>query len=253
MARAAGPSRFSGVALHWLLGLIHLNAGDDDRALEEFERELSFGRERSPLRARVLREHLVCDWIAEAAAGPASRRPATRSAAPLNVFAIHPMARVGLAAASPSGVRGWSRRRTVDGLTGSVNDSIDAAMAGAAQLVLAGAHDDAARLLDGALAECVARQRGMDDPDRAAAERQEHGRRLGAGPGASADARELGAHPRHQGFSGNPSGHHRPLRAPSGHGGAVCVLPVLLSCSLLWPCRSLLRPGSRAAAGRERR
>ena len=35
-------SRFNAVALHWLLGLIHLARGDETRALEEFERELSF-------------------------------------------------------------------------------------------------------------------------------------------------------------------------------------------------------------------
>ena len=35
-------SRFSSVALHWLLGLIWLSRGDEKRALEEFELELSF-------------------------------------------------------------------------------------------------------------------------------------------------------------------------------------------------------------------
>ena len=34
----AGRSRFSGVALHWLLGLIYLTGGDRDRALRQFER-----------------------------------------------------------------------------------------------------------------------------------------------------------------------------------------------------------------------
>ena len=37
-----GPSRFSGVALHWLRGLLHLARGDERRALESLERELSF-------------------------------------------------------------------------------------------------------------------------------------------------------------------------------------------------------------------
>jgi DNA-binding winged helix-turn-helix (wHTH) protein len=41
-AQQAGPSRFSGVALHWLRGLLHLARGDERRALELLERELSF-------------------------------------------------------------------------------------------------------------------------------------------------------------------------------------------------------------------
>jgi len=36
------PSRFSSVALHWLRGLLHLARGDERRALESLERELSF-------------------------------------------------------------------------------------------------------------------------------------------------------------------------------------------------------------------
>jgi hypothetical protein len=38
--RGGAESRFSGVALHWLLGLIHLARGDESRAVEHFEREL---------------------------------------------------------------------------------------------------------------------------------------------------------------------------------------------------------------------
>jgi DNA-binding winged helix-turn-helix (wHTH) protein len=37
-----GPSRFSGVALHWLRGLVFLARGDEGRALESLRRELSF-------------------------------------------------------------------------------------------------------------------------------------------------------------------------------------------------------------------
>jgi DNA-binding winged helix-turn-helix (wHTH) protein len=38
---AETETRFSSVALHWLLGLILLERGEDDRALQEFERELA--------------------------------------------------------------------------------------------------------------------------------------------------------------------------------------------------------------------
>jgi DNA-binding winged helix-turn-helix (wHTH) protein len=41
-SQQTGPSRFSGVALHWLRGLLHLARGDASRALESLERELSF-------------------------------------------------------------------------------------------------------------------------------------------------------------------------------------------------------------------
>ena len=41
-AEGAAGSRFNAVALHWMLGLIHLARGDEARALDEFERELSF-------------------------------------------------------------------------------------------------------------------------------------------------------------------------------------------------------------------
>jgi len=41
-SQQAGSSRFSGVALHWLRGLVYLARGDEGRARELFERELSF-------------------------------------------------------------------------------------------------------------------------------------------------------------------------------------------------------------------
>lgn len=41
-SQPAGSSRFSGVALHWLRGLVYLARGDERRARESFERELSF-------------------------------------------------------------------------------------------------------------------------------------------------------------------------------------------------------------------
>lgn len=41
-ASQENPSRFSGVALHWLRGLLYLARGDERRALASLERELSF-------------------------------------------------------------------------------------------------------------------------------------------------------------------------------------------------------------------
>jgi tetratricopeptide (TPR) repeat protein len=38
----SGPSRFSGVALHWLRGLVFLARGDERRARESLDRELSY-------------------------------------------------------------------------------------------------------------------------------------------------------------------------------------------------------------------
>ena len=145
-----GPSRFSGVALHWLRGLIYLNRGEDDRALEEFERELSFEGS-GHLYAR---ECGANTWYA---IGSIRLRQGRLSGArdafgrALERVAIHPMARVGLAAATPKGARPIANV-PVAGRIGSFNTPADAAMIDAAQLVFAGAHDDAARVVDGALA-----------------------------------------------------------------------------------------------------
>ena len=152
--QGAGPSRFSGVALHWLLGLIRLNTGDDDRALEEFERELS-SEGSGHLYAR---ECCANTWYAIGSLRlRQGRLPEARDAfgRALERVQVHAMARAGLSAASSAGA-GPIAMVTVDGLKGSVNDSVNdsmtAATLGAVRLVLAGAHDDAVRLLDGALA-----------------------------------------------------------------------------------------------------
>jgi DNA-binding winged helix-turn-helix (wHTH) protein len=143
-----GRSRFSGVALHWLLGLIYLSAGDHDRALEQFERELSFERS-GHLYAR---ECGANTWYA---IGSLRLREGRRSDAveafsrALERVAIHPMARAGLAAATSANTR--SATGSAGGRQAAAG-SIEAAMAGASPLVLAGAHDEAARLVDAALA-----------------------------------------------------------------------------------------------------
>jgi len=160
--QGAGPSRFSGVALHWLLGLIRLNAGDEDRALEEFERELS-SEGSGHLYAR---ECCANTWYAIGSLRlRQGRLPEARDAfgCALERVPIHPMARAGLSAASSPGARAVTTA-TVDGLKGSVNDSMTAAMAAAVRFALAGAHDDAAGLLDGALAKAPAGNAGWTIP-----------------------------------------------------------------------------------------
>ena len=91
-------SRFSAVALHWLLGLIHLERGDETRALEEFERELSF-ENAGQLYAR---ECAANTWYAIGALRLRQHRPADASVAftrAIERVPTHPMARVGLVAA----------------------------------------------------------------------------------------------------------------------------------------------------------
>jgi tetratricopeptide (TPR) repeat protein len=139
-------SRFSGVALHWLLGLIHLARGDESRAMEEFERELStegnghlYARECcantwDAIGALHLRRGRLAD--AAAACGRAVQR-----------VPRHPMARLGLALAESPGSpqvpgdvqapdRGWP---------------IEAVLCTAAGHVFRGSHAEAGRLVDQAL------------------------------------------------------------------------------------------------------
>jgi DNA-binding winged helix-turn-helix (wHTH) protein len=152
-SQSAGQSRFSGVALHWLLGLLHLNARDDARALEEFERELSFEASGHV----YARECCANTWYA---VGSVKLRQGRLEEArdafnrAIERVAIHPMARVGLAASTSGDPRQVTRAATAGYRTPMIG-SLDAAMARASQMVLAGGHKEAARLLDGALADAV--------------------------------------------------------------------------------------------------
>jgi DNA-binding winged helix-turn-helix (wHTH) protein len=166
-------ARFGAVALHWLLGLIHLARGDEARALEEFERELSFENS-GQLYAR---ECAANTWYAIGALRLRQRRPADASTAfgrALERVPMHAMARVGLAAAGSINpiappdvdtgprprvpVRGPGLRPGTGAGSPYVPLSVDAAIVQAAQLVVAGAHDahtTAARLLGEALASAA--------------------------------------------------------------------------------------------------
>ena len=151
--QAKSDARFSPVALHWLLGLLHLARGDDTRALAEFERELSL-ESGGQLYAR---ECCANTWYAIGALRLRRGRPADAGAAfehAIERVATHPMARVGLVAAG-SLDQGSMQPPTADPRTkdfGSPALSVEVALFRAAQLVVAGAHADAARIVDEALA-----------------------------------------------------------------------------------------------------
>lgn len=143
-----GRPRFSGVALHWLLGLIHMNQGDDDRALEEFERELSH-EAGGHLYAR---ECCANTWYAIGAMKLAQARKADAAEAfqeAIDRLPTHPMAGVGLALTS-----GQAHGHPVPRMP-SGSFSIEAAFARAAYLVLTGGpggRAEAAHVVDEALA-----------------------------------------------------------------------------------------------------
>ena len=100
-ANQAAQGRFSGVALHWLLGLIMLARGDEQEALEQFERELA-GEQTGQIYAR---ECCANTWYA---IGALRLRQGARDAA-CTAFAqtvsrvpLHPLARVALLALGAS-------------------------------------------------------------------------------------------------------------------------------------------------------
>jgi DNA-binding winged helix-turn-helix (wHTH) protein len=147
-----GGARFSAVALHWLMGLICLARGDEARALEEFERELS-DASAGQLYAR---ECAANTWYAIGALRLRQSRPADASAAFLRAIdhvPAHPMARVGLVASGASSSIAPALVETAGGQAIRRRTSpVDAAVFQAAQLAVAGAQAEAARILDDALA-----------------------------------------------------------------------------------------------------
>jgi DNA-binding winged helix-turn-helix (wHTH) protein len=145
----AAGARFSPVALHWLRGLIRLSRGDDAGAFDDFERELA-SEHAGQLYAR---ECAANTWYAIGAlhlrrgrreeAGAAFTRAIVRVAA-------HPMANVALAAAGATDHASPVRSETI--VNGRSVPAVEAAMAQAAQLVLAGDHGAAGRVIADALA-----------------------------------------------------------------------------------------------------
>lgn len=146
-----GESRFSGVALHWLLGLICLARGDELRAVEEFEREL-LNEASGHLYAR---ECCANTWYAIGALRLRQGRAADATAAfrqALERLPRHPLARLGVAHAArrldapPMPVEVEARSRS---------QSLDDVLCAAAGHVLRGSHAEAAQLLDTALSGAV--------------------------------------------------------------------------------------------------
>ena len=150
---AQGESRFSSVALHWLLGLLCLARGDETRAVEEFELELSF-EHAGHLYAR---ECCANTWYALGALRLRQGRPAEAGAAfqrALERVPTHPMARVGhIAAGAPRASVPAATCEPSAARLGGPALAFEAAVARAAQLVLAGGHPDAAGIIDDALAD----------------------------------------------------------------------------------------------------
>jgi DNA-binding winged helix-turn-helix (wHTH) protein len=136
-----GPSRFSGVALHWLRGLLWLARGDEGGALESLERELSFEAS-GHLYAR---ECCANTWYAIGALHNRRQRRSEAVAAFQQALARvpkHPLAKLGLGilktgAPIPAAVLSAP--------------SFDAALGQAAILSVAGDLQDAMRVVDQAL------------------------------------------------------------------------------------------------------
>ena len=137
----AGKSRFSAVALHWLRGLICLARGDADEALAAFERELA-----SESAGHLYgRECCANAWYAIGAlriqrGDRDSAAAAFREA--LARVAVHPLARLGLAALGTSDAAAMPSERPT---------SVDGALGHAIALASAGKHSDAASIVDQAL------------------------------------------------------------------------------------------------------
>ncbi len=157
---ADGRARFSSVASHWLLGLVHLARGDQVRALEQLERELSFETS-GHLYAR---ECCANTWYAIGALR--LRQGRKRDAAAAFERAVervknHPMARVGLAALGPSDF--GSQLSTADAPSATPArriPSLEAAFVRAAVLVQSGEATEAARIVEEAFAVTAAGSAG---------------------------------------------------------------------------------------------
>lgn len=147
-----GRSRFHAVALHWLLGLIYLERGDETRALDELELELSFEHAGHV----YARECCANTWYAIGVLRLRQGRPADAGAAfeqAAERVPRHPMAQIGLvAAASPDGAALPDAQPSGGERPAGPAISVDAAIFRAARLAVSGAHADAARIVNDALA-----------------------------------------------------------------------------------------------------
>lgn len=142
-SQQSGPSRFSGVALHWLRGLLFLAHRDERRARESFDRELA-AESSGHLYAR---ECCANTWYAIGAVHLRKQQRAEAVAAFQQALARvpkHPLATLGL------GLLGAGAELPAQ--LGVSTVSFDAAVGHAAILAVAGDPDEAMRLIDQALA-----------------------------------------------------------------------------------------------------
>lgn len=148
-----GRARFSGVGLHWLLGLVHLAQGDEPLALESFERELA----NEPGGHVYARECCANTWYAIGAVrlrNGAREQARDAFAQALARLPQHVMARLGIAAAEDRGrVESIAEGsgRAAEHAAEHAAARVEAGMARAFALTLAGRPNDAAAAMDAAL------------------------------------------------------------------------------------------------------
>jgi tetratricopeptide (TPR) repeat protein len=158
--RSPARPRFSAVALHWLMGLICLTRGDEQRALDEFERELSMAS------SHVYGREVVANtWYAIGALELRRQRSARAREAFEHAIAhvgTHPFARVGLSAASGMSHPPAPGRSSLTDVqqAGEHSPTVDAAMLKAADLVGHGRHAEAAQIVERSLASAPAGSAG---------------------------------------------------------------------------------------------
>lgn len=145
---ATSLARFNSVALHWLMGLLRLARGDEEAALDCFERELA-AADGGQLYAR---ECAANTWYAIGVIRLGQGRSSDATAAFVEAttrVTAHPLATVALAAAGRPPSRATHERQSA----ASSRSAVDVAMVLAAAAALLGRHAEAAALLDSALAE----------------------------------------------------------------------------------------------------
>jgi DNA-binding winged helix-turn-helix (wHTH) protein/Tfp pilus assembly protein PilF len=147
--------RFGAVALHWMLGLIRLVSGDEEAALQEFDRELAL----EDSKHLYARECAANTWYAIGALRLRQGRTADAQVAFENAIArvaAHPLAHVGLAAISPEAAIAPLGATVAAAIQRGRVAAIDIALSRAAQLTLEGNHIEAGRWIDEALSAAPA-------------------------------------------------------------------------------------------------
>jgi tetratricopeptide (TPR) repeat protein len=133
-------TKFSGVALHWLRGLIHLARGDEGRAIDDLKQELANEASAHLYARECCANSLYAIGVVHLRHGRNSEAREAFAGA-LQRVPKHPMARLGLVMAEGGAVPGAA----------SPPKSIDDVFCAAALSALRGAHGDAAHLVDQAL------------------------------------------------------------------------------------------------------